>query len=346
MEKKRKHLLSLFRVSTLKRQIILLTVFSLVFIFGCSDNGKRPNEQIVLLESNLSNKESKLIYLDNNFSNVKTKKINTNGLMTLKSFEEDLFILGPYNSEIVKVIEEEIDISNSQLPHPLYITSFKNEKLMVYNYDSKKDMNYYTYKKEGETEKDALRLKGIPFAVLSNQNYLYIYSRDLTELPENQFSLNIIDSLDYRVVREVKIKGPLISSSLFVDDNKLYISLADIEKGDSFVYILNLDNWEEEYRKLPEKNVVGLYKKDNYMYAINSLIEETLITKYNSDFSEAIESTRLNHNIEKPKFMNSDLYYIYENEEVASFYSFNLEDFKIEKEIAISNLITDYVIIE
>ncbi|AMQ06418.1 hypothetical protein [Sporosarcina psychrophila] len=326
----------------MKKSILITVILSLLFMLGCNQKQK---EDFVLLESNLTDEDSKLLFLDSNLKEIETKVIKSNGLTSLINDEEKLLSISPYKSEYITVSKDEIDITDSKLPHPLFMIPFNNEKMFVYNYDKENDMNYYTYKMEGRKGSEPFRLKGIPFSITSDKKSLFIYSRDFTEPIENQFTLSVVDTIDNSIVKELVIDGPLVSSDLSVHDNQLYISLVDMDNGDSYIYTLNLENWQLEIKKLKEKNILGVYIQKNNVYAIYSNSGKSLLIKYNNDFSKLLESTEIGYTIEKPKFSKDMMYFISNKDDNSTFLSFDLKKLKINNVTEIPSSIIDYVIL-
>lgn len=321
---------------------ITIICILLSILTGCTNH----REFIAVLSSDLDSNNSEVTILDKELDNIKTKNINESGLTQISYDEEEYKILSSYNSKIITLSNGKVKKQNSSLPYPLFNIYNNNWELMVYNFDKKNDINFYTYElKKSSGELVSKRLEGIPFSVQEYGEKIYTVARNMNEPIDKQFSLNILSTKDLRVLKKVKLDIPYALSDMNIKHNKIYLTMFNLEEGKQneskvLIYDLKSNELKEIHLKYDNGNEV-IPLKEGFLIKHNTSKNTTTFVLYNDNYRYQTE-LKINKAIIKTKYWQDSLYYLTESKTLEKY---NLKQKKVTNSIKLKDNTNDFLII-
>lgn len=323
----------------------------LLVITGCTFE-KNKNSDVFLLESTFNDK-SKLVLMNKDLNLEKKITINEPALEHLVVEGNDkVQIPASYTSKMISVSDkEEVSIHNSNLPNPLFYLKFNVGTLTIYNYDKQNNPDYYTYEfKYKKREKLIKRIKGIPFNVASTEDKAYVFSRDMNQEIEHQFSIIEIDLKTGTILNNTRLDEALVANDMQIVDNTLYIALNNFVDEDnknssrffSKLYAYDLKTWSKKEIPLKTNNLTQILPNHQGDFiAVHPSSSSTLMVQYKNNKPSKTYKLKSSTTLARKE---GDLVYLLDNENDPSIKVYDLNKSKFIDKQKVSKDTQDFVL--
>lgn len=276
--------------------------------------------KFVLLQSDYESNDSNILTYDANKNLLNESNFPIIGLDSFYYSNGKITSYSSYDSKVATINlagNFKQNFADSKYPHPLLSLHSLQGHAIIYNYDAKKDMDFYTY--DFSSEETGFKNKkerhlGIPFVSALIDDQLLVYLRDLNKPLDNQFTLKKISLKSNTPDKTVQISNNVVAVAPPAEKNEHYYVLGeDFSNQNNMMVVTDKSLDTVTYNPLPTKFANSFYLENKHISLFTHSDNGFDLNIFDYSFNLIDTITFANKQLIKTKRINNQLYVLYKD---------------------------------